>query len=259
VILALVRLPACVGCLTGCDDGEYWDNVNFNQPIMKVIYYGHSCFSVVAGGKHLLFDPFITGNPLAREIDVSRVPADFILISHGHDDHMLDAIEIARRTGAMVISNFEIIEWLAKQGLKKMHALNHGGGCDFEFGRAKLVNAVHSSMLPDGSYGGNPGGFVIETRGGNFYYSGDTALTLDMQLIPMTTRLDFAVLCIGDNFTMGVDDALRAAEFVKCDQIMGVHYDTFPPIKIDGAVAKSRFNAKGKTLHLLQPGESCDL
>ena len=226
---------------------------------MKVISYGHSCFSVVIAGRHLLFDPFITGNPLAQGVNVDAIPADFILISHGHDDHMLDAVAIARRTGAMVISNFEIVEWLARQGVEKLHALNHGGGWDFNFGRVKLVNAVHSSMLPDGSNGGNPGGFVVEAPEGNFYYSGDTALTLDMQLIPVTTALRFAVLCIGDNFTMGVDDAIRAAEFVNCDQILGVHYDTFPQIQINPTEAKSRFKAKGRTLHLLKPGESLDL
>jgi len=226
---------------------------------MKVIYYGHSCFTVIVGGKHLLFDPFITGNPLAGSVEAGKIHADFILISHGHDDHMLDAVAIAKRTGAFVISNFEIVEWLAKQGLERLHALNHGGGYNFEFGRAKLVNAVHSSMLPDGSNGGNPGGFVIETGEGNFYYSGDTALTLDMQLIPVTTELRFAVLCIGDNFTMGVDDAIRAAEFVNCDEILGVHYDSFPVIKINPNEAKAKFKTKGKTLHLLKPGESCDL
>ena len=222
---------------------------------MKVIYYGHSCFSVVVAGKHLLFDPFISGNPLARAVDVNSVPADFILISHGHDDHILDAAAIAKRTGATVISNFEIVEWLTKQGLERLHPLNHGGGWDFDFGRAKLVNAIHSSMLPDGSNGGNPGGFVVETAEGNFYYSGDTALTLDMQLIGGSTPLKFAALCIGDNFTMGVDDAIRAAEFVKCNEILGVHYDTFPPIQIDHEAAKAKFKAAGKALRLLKPGE----
>jgi len=226
---------------------------------MKVIYYGHSCFSTVVAGKHLLFDPFITGNPLAQSVDVNRIPADFILISHGHDDHIQDAVAIAKRTGALVISNFEIVEWLTRHGLERLHALNHGGGWNFDFGRAKLVNAVHSSMLPDGSNGGNPGGFVVETAEGNFYYSGDTALTLDMQLIPIATTLNFAVLCIGDNFTMGVDDAIRAAEFVNCTRILGVHYDTFPPIKIKRGEARTKFKEKGKTLHLLAPGESVEL
>jgi L-ascorbate metabolism protein UlaG (beta-lactamase superfamily) len=180
------------------------------------------------------------------------------MISHGHDDHILDAIAIAKRTDALVITNFEIGEWLAGQGVKRLHALNHGGGYSFEFGRVKLVNAVHSSMLPDGCNGGNPGGFVVSTAEGNFYYSGDTALTLDMQLIGAATPLKFAVLCIGDNFTMGVDDAVRAAEFVNCNEILGVHYDTFPPIQIDHEAAKARFRAQGRTLHLLAAGQSRD-
>jgi L-ascorbate metabolism protein UlaG (beta-lactamase superfamily) len=225
---------------------------------MKVIYYGHSCFSVAVGGKTLLFDPFITGNPLAKNIDVKSVPADFILVSHGHGDHIGDAVEIARRTNALVIANYEVANWLGRQGAPRVHPLNHGGSFSFDFGRAKFVNAIHSSALPDGSNGGNPGGFVVETREGNFYYSGDTALTLDMKLIGESTKLNFAVLCVGDNFTMGPDDAVKAAEFVRCDEILGVHFDTFPPIQIDHAAAKEKFKSAGKTLHLLRAGESRD-
>lgn len=222
---------------------------------MKVTYYGHACFAVEAAGKHLLFDPFITGNPRARDIRLDRVRADYILISHGHDDHMLDAVELAQRTGAMVISNFEITEWLTARGVARTHGLNHGGAWTFDFGRVQYVNAIHSSMLPDGSYGGNPGGFVVQTAAGNFYYSGDTALTLDMKLIGETVPLRFAALCIGDNFTMGIEDAIRAAGFVKCHEILGVHYDTFPPIEIDRVAASASFRAAGKNLHLLEPGQ----
>ena len=225
---------------------------------MKVTCYGHACFSVVVGGKTLLFDPFITGNPLAKNIDVKKVPADFILVSHGHEDHLADAVEIARRTGALVIANFEVATWLNQKGAPKIHSMNHGGEFQFDFGRAKFVNAIHSSTLPDGSNGGNPGGFVVESADGNFFYSGDTALTLDMKLIGESTKLKFAVLCVGDNFTMGPDDAVKAAEFIRCNEILGVHYDTFPPIKIDHAAAKEKFRAAGKTLHLLRPGESRD-
>ena len=225
---------------------------------MRVIYYGHSCFSVVVGGKTLLFDPFITGNPLAKDIDVEKVPADFILVSHGHGDHIGDAVAIARRTEALVIANYEVATWLNQKGAPKIHPLNHGGGCQFDFGRVKFVNAIHSSTLPDGSNGGNPGGFVVESPEGSFYFSGDTALTLDMKLIGDSTKLEFAALCVGDNFTMGPDDALKAAEFVRCDEILGVHFDTFPPIKVDHAAAKSRFSAAGKRLRLLQPGETRD-
>jgi L-ascorbate metabolism protein UlaG (beta-lactamase superfamily) len=223
---------------------------------MKVTYYGHACFAAQAGGKTLLFDPFITGNDLARNIDVKKLPADYILVSHGHADHLADAADIARRTGATIISNFEVTTWFGKQGLAKTHPLNHGGGCRFDFGRVKFVSAIHSSGLPDGTYGGNPGGFVVESADGNFYYSGDTALTMDMKLIGESTKLTFAALPIGDNFTMGVEDAIKAAEFVRCDEILGLHYDTFPPIKIDQKAAIEKFKAARKQLRLLSPGES---
>lgn len=223
---------------------------------MKVTYYGHACFAVEASNRNLLFDPFITGNDLAKGIDPAKIPADYILVSHGHDDHLGDAVAIAKRTGATVISNFEITEWLQKQGVKKVHPLNHGGGYRFDFGRVKLVNAIHSSSFPDGSYAGNPGGFVVETMQGDFYYSGDTALTMDMKLIGDSNKLKFAALCIGDNFTMGVEDAINAANFVRCDQILGLHYNTFPPIKIDTDAAIRKFNEAHKRLHLLHAGES---
>ena len=223
---------------------------------MKVTYYGHACFAAQVADRTLLFDPFITGNELAKGIDINTIPADYILISHGHADHLADAGDIARRTGATIVSNYEITVWFGKQGLQKTHPLNHGGGYRFDFGRVKLVNAIHSSSLPDGAYGGNPGGFVVETHQGNFYYSGDTALTLDMKLIGDSTSLSFAALCIGDNFTMGVDDAIKAAEFVRCRDVLGLHYNTFPPIKIDEAAAEEKFQAAGRNLHLLLPGES---
>jgi len=225
---------------------------------MKVSYYGHACFSVVVGGKTLLFDPFITGNPLAKNVDVKKVPADFILVSHGHVDHVADAVEIAKRTSALVIANYEVATWLNQKGAPKIHPLNHGGSFPFDFGRVKFVNAIHSSTMPDGTFGGNPGGFVVESGEGNFYFSGDTALTLDMKLIGESTKLKFAALCIGDNFTMGPDDAVRAADFVRCSEILGVHYDTFPPIKIDHAATKEKFKAAGKTLLLLRVGETHD-
>ena len=223
---------------------------------MKVTYYGHSCFAAQVANKTLLFDPFITGNELAKAIDVDKVPADYILISHGHADHMADAAGIAKRTGATIVSNYEVTEWFGKQGLTRTHPLNHGGGWRFDFGRVKFVNAIHSSSLPDGTYGGNPGGFVIESDEGNFYYSGDTALTMDMKLIGESTPLRFAALCIGDNFTMGVDDAIKAAQYVRCKEVLGLHYNTFPPIQIDPPAAVERFDAAHQHLHLLLPGES---
>lgn len=225
---------------------------------MKVTYYGHACFGVTVGGKNLLFDPFITPNELAKHIRIDAIPADYILVSHGHMDHMADVAAIAKRTGATLISNYEITVWFNSQGIEKAHPLNHGGGFNFNFGRVKFVSAIHSSSLPDGAYGGNPGGFVVETKEGNFYYAGDTALTMDMKLIGEATLLRFAALPIGDNFTMGVDDAILAAEFVKCKEVLGLHYDTFAPIKINHAAALRQFTAAGKQLHLLAPGEGHD-
>jgi L-ascorbate metabolism protein UlaG (beta-lactamase superfamily) len=223
---------------------------------MKVTYYGHSSFAVEAGGKTLLFDPFITPNPLAAKIDINKIAADYILVSHGHVDHVADAAAIAKRTDATIIANYEVACWFEKQGVKKTHGMNHGGAFKFDFGRVKLTSAIHSSSFPDGGYAGNPAGFVVETDGGNFYYSGDTALTMDMKLIGESTKLKFAALCVGDNFTMGADDAIKAADMIRCDQILGVHYDTFPPIKIDHAAAKEKFKAANKQLHLLAIGAS---
>ncbi len=226
---------------------------------MKLTYYGHSCFAVEVGGAILLFDPFVTPNPMAGAVDIHSLPADVILISHGHFDHVADAVTLAERTGAQVISNFEICEWLGKQGIAKTHPMNHGGGHTFGFGRVKYVSAIHSSVLPDGSYGGNPGGFVARTPDGAFYYAGDTALTLDMKLIPEDGPLDFAVLPIGDNFTMGAEDAARAAGFVRTRHVVGVHYNTFPPIEIDRERAREAFAQAGVTLHLPAIGETIAL
>jgi L-ascorbate metabolism protein UlaG (beta-lactamase superfamily) len=227
---------------------------------MKLTYYGHACFSVEAAGKTLLFDPFITPNPLAAKIDVKKVAADFILVSHGHGDHIADVIEIARRTGAKVIAPFEVGDWFeSKKGLKNVQAMNHGGAAATDFGRVKLTAAVHSSSMPDGSYGGNPCGFVIESSDGNFYYSGDTALTMDMKLIGEQTKLRFAVLPIGDFFTMGIEDALRAADLVGVNKVVGVHYDTFPPIQLDRVAALKSASAAGKELLLPKIGETIEL
>lgn len=225
---------------------------------MKLTYYGHSCFSVQVGGHDLLFDPFITPNELAKAIDVKKIPASHILVSHGHGDHIADVLDIASRTNAPIISCYELAMWFQKKGAKKVHPMNHGGWFKFDFGRVKFTNAIHSSSTPDGSYAGNPAGILVETSEGNFYFSGDTALTMDMKLIGEATKLKFAALCIGGNFTMDAEDAVKAAEFIRCDQILGVHYDTFPPIKIDHTKAVEAFKMLGKTLHLLKPGETHD-
>jgi L-ascorbate metabolism protein UlaG (beta-lactamase superfamily) len=226
---------------------------------MKFTYYGHACFSVQAGGKTLLFDPFISPNPLAKGIDINKVAADFILVSHGHGDHVADVVEIANRTGATVIAPFEVGSWFEGKGVKNVQSMNHGGAAKMDFGRVKLTSAIHSSSMPDGSYGGNPGGFVVESSDGNFYYSGDTALTYDMKLIGELTKLRFAVLPIGDFFTMGIDDAVRAAEFVGVGKFVGVHYDTFPPIKLDRNATLQAAQAAGKELLLPAIGETVEI
>jgi L-ascorbate metabolism protein UlaG (beta-lactamase superfamily) len=226
---------------------------------MKFTYYGHSCFAVEVSGKQLLFDPFITGNELARNINIATIEADFILVSHGHPDHVLDLITLAQATGAKVICSWEIHLWLNKQGVPNTHPMNTGGKWNFGDFMVKCTAAQHSSGLPDGSYGGNPLGFIIYTDKLNFYYSGDTALTLDMQLIPQWAKLNFAVLPIGDNFTMGYEDAAEAAKMIGCKNIIGVHYDTFGFIKIDHQEAIKVFENRGSKLNLLEIGETIDL
>jgi L-ascorbate metabolism protein UlaG (beta-lactamase superfamily) len=226
---------------------------------MKFTYYGHACFAVQVAGKKLLFDPFITPNELAKEIDIKKIEADYIFLSHGHADHVADCKAIAQNTGATVVGAFEVTEWLARQGVEKTHGMNTGGKWKFDFGTVKCVVAQHSSSLPDGSYGGNPMGFIVTSGERNFYYSGDTALTMDMQLVPRWAKLDFVVLPIGDNFTMGYEDAVEAAEMVQCKNVVGVHYDTFGYIKIDHQKAKQAFGDAGGTLHLPAVGQTIEL
>ncbi len=226
---------------------------------MQFTYYGQSCFQVTVAGKKLLFDPFISGNELAKDIDSNSIQADYILLSHGHADHILDCEQIAKRTGAQVICSWEIYEWLGKKGITHVHPMNTGGEWAFEGFRVKCLVAHHSSGLPDGSYGGNPMGFLITSEEINFYYSGDTALTLDMQLLPRWARLDVAILPIGNNFTMGISDAVIAAGFIQCDRIIGVHFDTFGYIVIDHEAALQAFQEAGKQLTLPQIGTTIDI
>lgn len=225
---------------------------------MKFTYYGHSCFGIEIKGKKLLFDPFITPNKLAAAVNADEVEADYIFVSHGHEDHIADCVSIAKRTGALVICNWEIYQWLLKQGVENVHPMNTGGRKSFDFGTVKCVNAQHSSSLPDGSYGGNPMGFVVACEK-NFYYSGDTALTLDMQLIPQGSPIAFSIMPIGDNFTMGIEDAVRAAHMISCHSVIGVHYNTFPYIVIDAEKAKANFERNGLELKLPGIGETIEL
>jgi L-ascorbate metabolism protein UlaG (beta-lactamase superfamily) len=222
---------------------------------MKITYLGHAALSIEVAGKRLIVDPFISPNPLAKDIDVDALEADYILITHAHQDHIVDVDAIAKRTGATIVSNYEIVTHYGNLGFEG-HPMNHGGSWNFDFGRVTYTNAIHTSSFPDGSYGGQPGGFLLETEEGNIYIAGDTALTFDMKLIPMQCKLDFAVLPIGDNFTMGYESAVIAADFIECDKIMGYHYDTFGYIEIDHDKAKNAFSEAGKELILLPIGDS---
>ncbi len=222
---------------------------------MKVTYYGHSCFLAEVKGKKLLFDPFISANELAKHISIADIEADYIFLSHAHEDHIADAEAIATSTGAVIVSNYEIAMWYASRGITSYHPMNTGGKWQFDFGTVKCVHAVHSSSFPDGTYGGNPMGFIIQSDEKNFYYSGDTALTADMQLVPTFAPIHFAVLPIGDNFTMGPEDAAAAAKMVNTGTIIGVHYDTFGFIRIDHNKATDIFKTNNLTLLLPAIGE----
>ncbi|RZJ68313.1 MAG: metal-dependent hydrolase [Flavobacterium sp.] len=225
---------------------------------MKITYLGHAALSIELSGRHIIVDPYISANELAAHIDIDSLKADYILLTHAHGDHVLDVEVIAQRTGATIVSNAEIATYYEKKGYKS-HGMNHGGSWEFDFGKVKYVNAIHSSAFPDGTYGGNPGGFVIEGEHKNIYIAGDTSLTYDMKLIPLRTTLDLAILPIGSNYTMDVEDAIIASDFLECDKILGYHYDTFGYIKINKDDAKRKFFDAGKDLMLLPVGDSIDL
>ena len=226
---------------------------------MKLTFYGHATFSVDVQGKKILFDPFFSGNPAANGVSADTIEADFIFVSHGHGDHTADLVSIAKRTGATCIASAEIASWLHQQGVENALPMNHGSYINFPFGKARGVNAVHSSSFHDGTYAGNPLGFVFSTPEGDFYYSGDTGLTMDMQLIPLWANLSFAIMPIGGHFTMDTADALHASNFVKTTKVVGVHYDTFGSIKINKDEAVKTFSDAGKILLLPAVGETIDL
>ena len=225
---------------------------------MKYTYYGQSCFLLEAVGKKLLFDPFITPNPLARDIDIKSIEADYIFVSHGHGDHVADLVDIAKQTNAQVVAMVEVAAWASKQGVENLIPMNYGP-TTLDFGKVRMVWATHSSSMPDGSYGGNPAGFVIEIDGKAIYFAGDTSLTVEMKLLAELYNLDYAILPIGGHFTMDVDDALIATKYIDCDQVIGVHYDTMPQIKIDKEEALAKFKRENKTLLLPAIGETIEL
>jgi L-ascorbate metabolism protein UlaG (beta-lactamase superfamily) len=221
----------------------------------RIHWLGHACLLIESDGRNILIDPFLNGNPAAAA-KPSEVPADFILVSHGHGDHVGDTIDIAKRTGATVIANYEIAEWFQKKGLKKVHGQQLGGGHGFPFGRVKLTLALHGSMLPDGSNGGNPCGFILNLADGKkIYDAADTGLFGDMQLIG-EEGIDLAILPIGDNYTMGPDDALRAVKLIKPKQVLPIHYNTFDLIAQDANAWATRVNEEtSATPVVLKPGE----
>jgi len=227
---------------------------------MEISYLSHSCFKIVTNDLHIIFDPFISPNESATSIKVDDLKADYIFLSHAHADHIADVEKIYASNQATLVSNWEIITWYQnKKNYDRVHPMNHGGKWKFDFGTVKMVNAVHSSSFPDGTYGGNPAGFVFESEGITFYYAGDTALSYDMQLIKEDYSIDFAFMPIGDNFTMDIGDALKAAEFVGTSKIIAMHFDTFPYIKIDHEKAKKLAFESKKELLLLNIGEKINL
>ncbi len=223
---------------------------------MEITYLGHACIQINAGGKTILVDPFISVNDLAQNIDVDSLQPDYILITHAHQDHVLDVKRIVRNCGATLISNYEIITYYNKMDFLG-HGMNTGGSYTFDFGRLTATVAQHSSMFADGSYGGNPNGYVLQSDDKIIYIAGDTAVTLDMKLLPeMFGIMDLVVLPIGDNFTMGPKEAVKASDLLECNTVLGYHYDTFEQIKIDHEETKKLFEQKGKKLHLLPIGDS---
>lgn len=221
-------------------------------------WFGHATQMLEVNGLKVLVDPFFEGNPAATTT-ADKVMADFILVSHGHGDHVGDAVAIAKRTGALVIANFEIANWFEGQGVRNVHAQHIGGGFKHPFGYLKLTQALHGSALPDGSYGGNPAGFLLTAEGKKVYLACDTGLFGDMKLIG-EEGIDLAVLPIGDNYTMGPDDALRAVKLLTPKHVIPVHYDTWGVIAQDVNAWAARVKAEtGAQVHVIKPGESLTL
>ncbi len=224
---------------------------------MKLTFWGHSCFLVETGTHRVVIDPFITGNPKAP-LTAEQVKCDFILVSHGHSDHLGDAVQIAKRNRATIIANYEIATYCAAQGANS-HGMHIGGGHNFPFGRVKLTIAHHGSGLKVDKgflYLGNPAGFIITAAGQTIYHSGDTGLFLDMQLIGQMNKIDVALLPIGDNFTMGVEDAAKAVEFLRPHTVIPMHYKTWDLIDADPEVFAGKVKAFGVQAQILMPGES---
>lgn len=229
---------------------------------MKVSFHGQSVIYFESKGHKVIVDPFISGNPLS-DLDASQLETDYIILTHGHGDHLGDTVKIAQRTGATVIALPEIVSYLSnKHGLENVHPMNIGGNVAFEFGKVKFVQAFHSNSFTeeDGTivYLGMPTGIVLETEAGTIYHTGDTGLFSDMKLIADRHPIDLCFIPIGDNFTMGIDDASYAInEFIKPKKVVPIHYDTFDYIKQDPEVFKQAVNEA--EVNILKPGESVEL
>lgn len=229
------------------------------QKKMKITYLGHSCFLIDTGKASILFDPFIRGNEKTKgKVDIDSLKVDFILVSHGHDDHTGDLVYLAKKTKATVIGSAELCSWMERQGHASNHAMNFGGSRDFSFGRVKFFQAAHTSSFADGTYAGAAGGFIVTTPEHCFYYAGDTGLFQDMKLIPLFHQLDFAFLPIGDNFTMDAEQAVIAADFIQCEEIIAMHFDTFGYIEVDKEKVKKTFFNMGKNVLIPEIGNTYD-
>ncbi len=225
---------------------------------VKVKWLSHASFFIETDKARLLVDPFITDNPLSP-VSADEIQTDYIFISHGHGDHVGDSVPIAKRTGAMVVSNYEIQNWISAQGVENVQPLHIGGGFDWPWGRVKLTIAQHGSMLPDGSNGGNPCGFIFYIDGIKIYHACDTGLFYDMKLIG-EEEIDLAILPIGDNFTMGPDDALRAVKLIEPKQVIPIHYDTFDVIRQDPYAWADRVQQQtSAAVVVMKPGETLEL
>jgi L-ascorbate metabolism protein UlaG (beta-lactamase superfamily) len=224
---------------------------------MKIIYHGHSFVQLENNKYSILIDPFITGNPTAIT-NVDNLKCDYIILTHGHGDHISDAITIAQKNKSTIISSFEIANYAGKYNVNA-HPMGIGGGSNFPFGRVKLTIAHHSSSFPDGSYAGNPTGALIMLDGKTIYHAGDTGLFYDMKLIGEMQKIDIAFLPIGDNFTMGIDDAVKAAEFINASVTVPIHYNTFDIIKANPEDYKKKVESIGKKCRVIRIGDSIEI
>jgi Predicted Zn-dependent hydrolases of the beta-lactamase fold len=228
--------------------------------MIKATYYGHSSVGLQLEGASVLFDPFISPNPQAAQIDINSLKPDYILLSHAHDDHVADVVAIQKNSNAKVLAVVETAMWVNRQDIPESDIIpfNFGGTVQTSFGTVKMVYALHTNVAPDGQYAGVPAGYVLQSGGKKIYFAGDTALTMEMKLLE-PLGLDWAFLPIGGHFTMDVDDAIIACGFINCKNVVGIHYNTFPPITIDTAEAKRKFTEAGLNLHLPGIGEELTL